>query len=138
MGSPSQASSSPPRRCLHSPPHRPPFSTAPSLPSPGPAPLRICRTCGRGGCPGACWGFWKQEQARPLPHESGGGVAPLPAPLALGGEVERGPDWRWGQQDGGEGKRGVVVEVQGYAVRRDYYMRTTLLLNSHCVTTHLL
>lgn len=30
-------------------------------------------------------------------------------PLAVGDRVRRGPDWKWGDQDGGEGKVGTVV-----------------------------
>ena len=31
----------------------------------------------------------------------------------MGVRVIRGPDWRWGQQDGGEGHVGTVAEVMG-------------------------
>lgn len=31
--------------------------------------------------------------------------------VEIGMRVVRGPDWRWGEQDGGEGHAGTVVEV---------------------------
>ena len=31
--------------------------------------------------------------------------------IVLGLRVVRGPDWKWGEQDGGEGHLGTVVEV---------------------------
>ena len=31
--------------------------------------------------------------------------------VEVGVRVVRGPDWRWGEQDGGEGHAGTVVEV---------------------------
>ena len=33
--------------------------------------------------------------------------------LAVGTRVVRGPDWKWGEQDGGEGHAGTVVEIGG-------------------------
>ena len=33
--------------------------------------------------------------------------------MEVGVRVIRGPDWRWGQQDGGEGHVGTVAEVVG-------------------------
>ena len=32
-------------------------------------------------------------------------------PLMPGIRVVRGPDWKWGDQDGGEGHLGTVVEI---------------------------
>lgn len=32
--------------------------------------------------------------------------------VKIGFRVVRGPDWKWGQQDGGEGHVGTVVEVR--------------------------
>ena len=32
--------------------------------------------------------------------------------MVVGAKVERGPDWKWGEHDGGSGKRGVVTKVQ--------------------------
>ena len=34
-------------------------------------------------------------------------------PLSVGLRVVRGPDWKWGDQDGGEGHAGTVVEIGG-------------------------
>ena len=34
----------------------------------------------------------------------------------VGLRVVRGPDWRWGDQDGGEGGLGTVAELEGEAV----------------------
>lgn len=71
---------------------------------------RRCRSCGREGCPGSCWGFWKREGAL-------GDTATEPglAPFRVGERVVRGPDWRWGMQDGGPGRLGTVVEVKSFA-----------------------
>ena len=33
--------------------------------------------------------------------------------VKVGLRVVRGPDWRWGDQDGGEGCLGTVIEVEG-------------------------
>lgn len=37
----------------------------------------------------------------------------MSTPLGLGVRVVRGPDWKWGDQDGGEGFTGTVVEICG-------------------------
>ena len=37
----------------------------------------------------------------------------MTSPLGLGVRVVRGPDWKWGDQDGGEGFTGTVVEICG-------------------------
>ena len=37
----------------------------------------------------------------------------MSTPLGLGIRVVRGPDWKWGDQDGGEGFSGTVVEICG-------------------------
>lgn len=34
--------------------------------------------------------------------------------IFVGAKVVRGPDWEWGQQDGGEGKTGRVMEIRGW------------------------
>lgn len=34
--------------------------------------------------------------------------------IFVGAKVIRGPDWEWGQQDGGNGKNGLVVEIRGW------------------------
>ncbi|XP_018803462.1 PREDICTED: E3 ubiquitin-protein ligase MIB2 [Bactrocera latifrons] len=34
--------------------------------------------------------------------------------IFIGAKVVRGPDWEWGQQDGGEGKTGRVMEIRGW------------------------
>ncbi|XP_013118452.1 E3 ubiquitin-protein ligase MIB2 [Stomoxys calcitrans] len=34
--------------------------------------------------------------------------------IFVGAKVVRGPDWEWGQQDGGEGKCGRVMEIRGW------------------------
>lgn len=44
---------------------------------------------------------------------------PLPAALAIGARVVRGPSWKWQSQDGGAGKEGVVVEPSGVAASMD-------------------
>lgn len=31
--------------------------------------------------------------------------------LAVGMSVVRGPDWQWGEQDGGRGNLGVIIEI---------------------------
>ncbi len=33
--------------------------------------------------------------------------------VAIGIRVVRGPDWKWGNQDGGEGTVGTVAEIEG-------------------------
>ena len=35
----------------------------------------------------------------------------LPFQLKVGDTVVRGPDWSWGEQDGGAGKKGKVMEA---------------------------
>ena len=35
----------------------------------------------------------------------------MSTPVGLGVRVVRGPDWKWGDQDGGEGCTGTVVEI---------------------------
>ena len=37
----------------------------------------------------------------------------MATPLGLGIRVVRGPDWKWGEQDGGEGFTGTVVDICG-------------------------
>ena len=39
--------------------------------------------------------------------------------LAVGTRVVRGPDWKWGEQDGGEGHAGTVVEIGGTAKKEE-------------------
>lgn len=34
--------------------------------------------------------------------------------IFVGSKVVRGPDWEWGQQDGGDGKTGRVMEIRGW------------------------
>lgn len=34
--------------------------------------------------------------------------------IFVGAKVIRGPDWEWGQQDGGAGKIGTVTEIRGW------------------------
>ncbi|XP_061388024.1 E3 ubiquitin-protein ligase MIB2-like, partial [Musca vetustissima] len=34
--------------------------------------------------------------------------------IFVGAKVVRGPDWEWGQQDGGEGQTGLVMEIRGW------------------------
>lgn len=34
--------------------------------------------------------------------------------IFVGAKVVRGPDWEWGQQDGGDGKTGRVMEIRGW------------------------
>ncbi|XP_058984296.1 E3 ubiquitin-protein ligase MIB2-like isoform X2 [Musca domestica] len=34
--------------------------------------------------------------------------------IFVGAKVARGPDWEWGQQDGGEGETGRVMEIRGW------------------------
>lgn len=34
--------------------------------------------------------------------------------IFVGAQVARGPDWEWGQQDGGKGKIGTVMEIRGW------------------------
>lgn len=34
--------------------------------------------------------------------------------IFVGAKVCRGPDWEWGQQDGGENKTGRVMEIRGW------------------------
>ena len=40
-------------------------------------------------------------------------------PISAGLRVVRGPDWKWGDQDGGEGHAGTVVEIGGMSKRGD-------------------
>ena len=44
---------------------------------------------------------------------------PASARLAVGERVVRGPDWRWGRQDGGPGSPGTVVEIDVPAAGAD-------------------
>ena len=39
--------------------------------------------------------------------------------LSVGTRVVRGPDWKWGDQDGGEGHAGTVVEIGGSSKKED-------------------
>ena len=39
--------------------------------------------------------------------------------ITPGLRVVRGPDWRWGNQDGGEGNVGTIAEVEGVEVPMD-------------------
>ena len=34
--------------------------------------------------------------------------------VSVGARVVRGGDWRWGNQDGGAGKEGTVLEIEGW------------------------
>lgn len=34
--------------------------------------------------------------------------------IFVGAKVVRGPDWEWAQQDGGNGKNGIVMEIRGW------------------------
>ena len=38
--------------------------------------------------------------------------------IDVGDVVMRGIDWKWGNQDGGEGKTGVVVDITRWKVRK--------------------
>ena len=107
------------------------------------AKCAACAYCERSGCDGKCWGVWAtpsetssvRDQSgcwQPRKHllDNNGGPELQSNPnaasrkadsntptLLVGQTVVRGPDWRWGRQDGGEGQTGVVetvgVEVAG-------------------------
>ena len=75
-----------------------------------------CRTCELPStkCNGLCWGFWKESNGGDAaitvePTEAAVSVAP-------GDVVRRGPGWgaRYGQQDGGAGGAGEVLQVKGW------------------------
>ena len=102
-----------------------------------------CAYCEQCGCDGKCWGVWakpsgtssvRDDQSgcwEPRKHlldnsstaqlesiAAGNRPAKSSMPVLLVGHtVVRGPDWRWGRQDGGEGQTGVIetvgVEVAG-------------------------
>lgn len=55
--------------------------------------------------------------------------------LRVGDTVVRGPDWRWGRQDGGEGKTG-VIETVGVEVARDDDASTTIIGDAVRVRWH--
>ena len=67
-----------------------------------------------------CWGFWKDagssrhENTAPPAHPD---HRMPPLPIAVGNVVRRGPGWnpRYGEQDGGEGGTGIVMETKGWA-----------------------
>lgn len=73
-----------------------------------------CRTCGLESvlCDGHCWGFWKESRANCFSEDD---LEPRDA-VAVGDRVRRGPGWgaRYGQQDGGAGNLGSVVEIKGW------------------------
>lgn len=48
-----------------------------------------------------------------VPPRKGSGKIQLKG-IFVGAKVVRGPDWEWGQQDGGEGKSGRVMEIRGW------------------------
>lgn len=50
----------------------------------------------------------------PLPSSSSPSSSPPHNTLSQGTIVMRGPDWKWGEQDGGRGKIGTVKEVVGF------------------------
>jgi hypothetical protein len=50
-------------------------------------------------------------------------VAVLGGPLVKGARVVRGRDWKWSEQDGGEGGVGTVIE--GSSDRSDKWVRVT-------------
>jgi hypothetical protein len=94
-----------------------------------------CVSCGERQCDGACWGVWaaaggvavrnnrtgkwtsRNHLLDVVPNASAPGTATVVAAtqerprLAVGARVNRGPDWRWGRQDGGVGGEGVVESV---------------------------
>lgn len=43
----------------------------------------------------------------------------MPEDLAVGTKVRRGPTWRWGDQDGGEGMLGQVLKFKKEGVCKD-------------------
>lgn len=47
-------------------------------------------------------------------------------PLSVGQAVVRGPDWRWGRQDGGPGQTGVVESVGVEVAGEDDVSTTTV------------
>jgi hypothetical protein len=52
--------------------------------------------------------FFALPQNR-IPRQEG-----MTTPIGLGVRVVRGPDWKWGDQDGGDGYTGTVVEICGH------------------------
>uniref|UniRef100_A0A8C5J7J9 E3 ubiquitin-protein ligase MIB2 n=1 Tax=Junco hyemalis TaxID=40217 RepID=A0A8C5J7J9_JUNHY len=78
-----------------------------------------CRSCPWHPCPGR---LWKRELYF-HPFVSGVLVSPRQNLTRItlkgtfqGAKVVRGPDWEWGNQDGGEGKTGRVVDIRGWDV----------------------
>ena len=95
-----------------------------------------CAYCERLGCDGKCWGVWAKPSGTSTVRDQSGCWEPrkhlpeltaeqqtgntaghnetkdLNMPALLAGQtVVRGPDWRWGRQDGGDGQTGVVESV---------------------------
>lgn len=53
--------------------------------------------------------------------------------LAVGHRVRRGPDWKWGDQDGGKGHKGTVVELRAWRGEVD---RKKFVAQSHAPSLH--
>ncbi|KAM7359635.1 E3 ubiquitin-protein ligase mind bomb 2 isoform 1-T2 [Cochliomyia hominivorax] len=101
----------------------------------------VCDGCSKGGIAGIvfrcatcvnyhlcsfCYGNDLHNKEHPFiryttPTSKGVGVSPRKGlkriqmkGIFVGAKVVRGPDWEWGQQDGGEGKTGRVMEIRGW------------------------
>ena len=59
--------------------------------------------------PGAVWVRWAQGH-RTMCHPRELRVVGYVQDINIGDIVERGPDWKYGGQDGGPGKRGIVTK----------------------------
>lgn len=56
-----------------------------------------------------------------------------PTPTNVGLRVVRGPDWKWGNQDDGEGHVGTVVEIGQVScmfIEHVYYLSPFCIINS--------
>ena len=49
-----------------------------------------------------------------------------PAVILVGSRVVRGPDWQWGDQDGGPGHVGTVVTIGQYLRSNENILQTNM------------
>ena len=56
---------------------------------------------------------WGKDGKYDLEAVSGASGSSHPSTLAVGTRVRRGPDWKWGEQDGGPGSLGTVTGDSG-------------------------
>ncbi|CAM9946622.1 unnamed protein product [Lampetra fluviatilis] len=77
----------------------------------------LCTQCYMGNKHDLGHAFERHETAlsRPVPVSSRAGLERVQLRgLFQGAKVVRGPDWDWGNQDGGDGKHGKVNEIRGW------------------------